>query len=257
VSARPQWSYVQARLQARHGERLQEGDWHALEAARSIDHYIERSRATPLRRFTAHVNARMPAHAIERTLRAAWRAYVADVAHWIPHEWQPAVLWAAHLADLPGLDALLRGETPGWTQQEPALLFIADSDPRVRSAHLEKTPLAPLVPSTMEESTLAIRWYAHWRALWPKPSPHTRQLALLAAMVQHHFERLALAGPQEASSQHRQDLAARLVRMFRHHSATPAAVFCHLGLVALELERLRGGLSRRRLFEPGHAREAA
>jgi hypothetical protein len=34
-------------------------------------------------------------------------------------------------------------------------------------------------------------------------------------------------------------------------------MFCHLALVALDLERLRGDLIRRRLFEPSHATEAA
>lgn len=257
MSPRPQWGYVQSRLQARHGERLQEGEWHALEAARSIDHYIERSRGTPLRRFTAHVNARMSAHAIERALRAAWRAYVADVARWVPREWQRAVLWAAHLADLPGLDALLRGETPDWTRQEPAILFIADSEPQLRIAHLEKTPLAPLVTETANGRSLTSRWYAHWRALWPVQTAATRRLAVLTDVIRRHIERLALIGPQESSAPHRQDLALRLTRMFRHSSASPVAVFCHLALVALDLERVRGGLSRRQLFESGDVREAA
>lgn len=257
MSPRPQWGYVQARLQARHGERLQEGDWHALEAARSIDHYIERSRGTPLRRFTAHVNARMSAHAIERALRAAWRAHVADVARWVPREWQAAVLWATHLADLPGLDALLRGETPDWTRQEPALLFIADSEPRLRIAHLEKMPLAPLVRETANEHSLASRWHAHWRALWPVRTAETKQLTVLAGLIRRHNEQMALAGPQESSAPHRQELALRVARMFRHNSASPVAVFCHLALVALDLERVRGGLSRRRLFESGDVREAA
>jgi hypothetical protein len=34
-------------------------------------------------------------------------------------------------------------------------------------------------------------------------------------------------------------------------------MFCYLALVALDLERLRGDLIRRRLFEPSHATEAA
>ena len=257
MSPRPQWAYVQARLQARHGERLQEGDWHALESAHSVDHYIERSRGMPLRRFTERVNARMSAHTIERTLRAAWRAYVAEVANWVPREWQPAVRWAAHLVDLPGLDALLRGETPVWTRREPALLFIADSDPQLRNAQPENLPLAPLVAAAATEASLAARWYDHWRALWPSRAAETRRLNAFAEVIRHHAERLAMAGPQESSAPHRQDLASRLARMFRRNGASPVAVFCHLALVALELERLRGGLSRRRLFEPGHRQEAA
>ncbi len=257
MNARPQWGYVQARLQSRHGERLQESEWHALEAARSVDHYIERSRGTSLRRFTERVNGRMTAHTIERSLRAAWRAYVAEVAGWVPREWQPAVLWTAHLADLPGLDALLRGETPGWTQHEPSLSHIAGRDPQLRVAHLENSPLAPLVAEAATERSLAARWHNHWRALWPERAAGTKRLTAFADVMRRHFERLAMAGPQETSAPHRQDLTSRLARMFRRHGASPVAVFCHLALVALDLERLRGGLSRRRLFEPGRTREAA
>ena len=39
-----------------------------------------------------------------------------------------------------------------------------------------------------------------------------------------------------------------LTAAFRRHSQQPAAIFCHLGLVALDLERLRGGLVRRAVF---------
>ena len=61
---------------------------------------------------------------------------------------------------------------------------------------------------------------------------------------------------QETSAPYRRDLAQTLTRIFRRHGGSPAAVFCHLALVALELERLRGDLVRRRLFEPSHATEA-
>ena len=65
MNGSPRWSYVQARLQARHGERLQEPDWRAIEAARSIDQFIERARASSLHRFIQGVDARMSSHAIE------------------------------------------------------------------------------------------------------------------------------------------------------------------------------------------------
>jgi len=84
MSSIPRWSYVQARLQARHGERLQEPDWRVIEAARSIDQFIERARASSLRRFTERMNARMPSHVVERMLRDTWRVYVAELASWVP-----------------------------------------------------------------------------------------------------------------------------------------------------------------------------
>jgi hypothetical protein len=252
MSVRPPWSYVQARLQSRHGERLQEAGWRALEAARSLDQFIERSRMTALRRFSERLNSSMSSHAIERALRAAWHDYVAEVADWGPPDWRPAVLWASYLADLPAIDALLRGETPNWAQRDAALVPFLGSE-RVA---LEKSPLAPLLPAPGREATLARRWYAHWRALWPRRDQQ-HALTDLAKTIKTHVEHLDRAGPNETSGPYRRELARNVTRMFRRHSGSPTAVFCHLALVALDLERLRGGLVRRRLFTPARAKEAA
>jgi hypothetical protein len=97
----------------------------------------------------------------------------------------------------------------------------------------------------------------HWRSLWPQRHADNRALLDIAATINAHVERLGRAGLQETSAPYRRDLVLRLTRMFRRHSGSPAALFCHLALVALDLERLRGDLIRRRLFEPSNAKEAA
>ena len=140
MSDSPRWSYVQARLQARHGERLQEADWRAIEAARSIDQFIERARASPLRRFTERAHARTSSHAVERILRDAWRAYVTEVAGWVPTAWRQAVMWTSYFPDLPIIDALLRGEAPVWIEQDPIFAQLAETDLRKRRAALTKSP---------------------------------------------------------------------------------------------------------------------
>lgn len=254
----PRWHYVQARLQARHGERLTENDWRALEATRLLDHFIERSRATPLRRFTGRLNAGMTSHAIERLLRQEWRGYVAEIASWLDTDWQPAILWTAHLADLPAIDALLRGEAPPWIKDDAQLATFAEGDVPQRIAALEKSPLAPLAPASGRPPGLAGRWSAHWQSLWPRLGrAETRALRGLIAMVAAHAAQLALAAPPDTSPPHRLELAKNLTRLFRRHGASPAAVFSHLALAALDLERLRGHLTLAALFEPTHAREAA
>jgi hypothetical protein len=252
MSLRPSWSYVQARLQARHGERLAEGDWNAVESARSLDHFIDRSRATSLRRFSERLNADMSSHVIERALRSAWRDYVAEVASWCALDWRPAMLWCAPLPDLPTLDALLRGEAPRWVQQDAGLVAFIELE---RHAATSKSPLNALLPGAKREPTLVARWYAHWRSLWPKGTRERRALTTLSEIVQAHVARLALAGPQETSASYRRELTRKISRMFRRHGGSPVAVFCHLALVALDLERLRGGLVRRALFAP--TKEAA
>ena len=257
MSARPRWGYVQARLQARHGERLQEADWRAIEAARSVDQFIERARASPLRRFTERMDARMPSHAIERMLRATWRAYVAQVASWVPLGWRLAVVWASVFPELPILDGLLRGEAPEWIEQDPAFAELAKADLQTRNVTPANSPLDALVASNGRDKTLAARWYAHWSSLWPQHQVGNRALFDLTATIKAHVERLNSAGLQETSGSYRRDLALKLTRMFRRHGGSPAAVFCHLALVALDLERLRGDLMRRRLFESSYAKEAA
>jgi hypothetical protein len=258
VSVRPQWCYVQARLHARHGERLQETDWRALEAARSIDQFIERARISSLRRFTEHLNPRMSSHVVERMLRAAWRTYVAEIAAWVPEEWRASVLWTANLPALPVIDALRKGEAPDWAKQDPAFAEFIDGDPRRRAINLARSQCAPLLAADAGETMIAAGWAAHWRALWPKRGTNeSRPLLDLAAMIKAHVERLDRAAPQDTSARYRGDLAIGLTRIFRRYSGTPVAVFSHLALVALDVERLRGGLVRRRLFEQGHAEQAA
>ena len=131
MSRRPQWSYVQARLQARHGGRLDDNDWRALEAARSVDQFLERSRSTALRRFADHLDATMSSHAMERMLRAAWRNYVAEIAAWVTPAWRPAVQWLEYVPDLPVIDAVLKGKAPAWARSDPVFSVLA-TDPQRR-----------------------------------------------------------------------------------------------------------------------------
>lgn len=251
----PRWDYVQARLQARHGERLKEADWNALEAAQSPEQFIERARSGALSRFSAPLNARLSSHGLERAFREAWRASVAELAEWAPKEWRAAVLWTACVADLPAIDALLRGEMPDWARRDGVYGLFADSDAEHRATWLAHSPLAPLAISA--PTTLTERWQAHWRALWPNDAASARALNVLIKHVRTHLVDLDRAAPPDRSARYRRTFARDLLRMFRSGSRTPLALFCHLALVALDLERLRGGLVRRRAFQPDRVQGAA
>lgn len=258
MSADPRWHYVQARLQSRHGDRLAEAVWHALEAAQTADAFLDRARGTPLGRFTEQASAGMNPHAMERALRGAWRGYVNEIAGWLPDAWRPPVAWTAVLPDLPTIDALLKGEMPAWVSQDPALAPFTEPDPAQRLAAVQASPFAPLLPREGETALLGARWARHWRRLWPKQSAADRRaLNAFAYAVQTHVEQLARAGAQETSETHRADLEKAATRLFRRHGASPTAVFGHLVLTALDIECLRGGLVRRRLFEPARRRQAA
>jgi len=248
---------VQARLQARHGERLQEADWRIIEGARSSNQFVERALASSLRRFVERINPRLASHATERMLRDTWRAYVAELADWVPRAWREAVLWVSLLPELPIIDALLKGEAPEWIEEDPAFAEFTKADLQERNAALANSPLDALAASNGREKTVAARWFVHWRSQWPQRRADERTLLDVAAMIDAHIGRLDRAGLEETSAPYRRDLALKLTRTFRRHGGSPAAVFCHLALVALDLERLRGDLIRRRLFEPVDSQEAA
>ena len=257
MSEVPRWSYVQARLQARHGERLQEPDWRALEAARSLDEFIARARVSSLRRFTERMHAGMSSHTVERLLRDTWRGYVAELADWVPAAWRQAVLWTSLIPELPIIDGLLRGETPNWIKDDPAFADLASVNLQRRNVTPANSPLHALVAALGPDRTLPVAWYSHWRSLWQRRRADRTALLDIANTIKAHVEQLGCAGPQQTSASYRRHLQDKLTRMFRRHSGSAAAVFCHLALVALDLERLRGDLMRRRLFERSLAEEAA
>jgi hypothetical protein len=116
--------------------------------------------------------------------------------------------------------------------------------------------LPPTVPARRD---LVEDWIAAWRAAWPpRPLRARRSLErLLAAVRQHRRGLEALGGASELPGreawERRRALDAQMQREFRVSLLTPAAVFAHLMLEALDVERLRAELVRRRLFAAEHA----
>ena len=207
MAAGPQWSYAQARLQARYGARLDEAGWRAIESAKSADRFLENARGTFLARYGARLDAAMTSHAMESLLRAEWRDSVSEVARWVPAAWRDAVIWLQALAELP----------------------------------LQMT----------EDGTEAVaRWSEHWRALWPRDTTsHRRMLERFCATIARHVTALRQADSRDGSGLYRRQLQKDLTLLFRHGAEGPAALFSYLALLLLDLERFRGGLVRRRLFQ--------
>ena len=245
----------QAKLQARHGERLTEDDWRALDTARSFDHYLDRARATPLRRFVDRLNASMTSHTIERLLGMAWRDYVAEVASWLEGDWQAAAQWVGYAPDLPTVAAILRDDV-AWLKDDARWW----GSPRVKrhngwriwkNRHLRRSWRRRIAPASSPTGRRIGEFCGRRSA---KPTPERTELTRIAAA---HLTQLTASQPPDTSAPHRLELAKHLTHLFRRHAASPVAVFSHLALIALDLERLRGGLVRRRLFMPARAQEAA
>ncbi len=243
------FTYVQARLQARHGERMSEADWRGLEGARSLSLYLDQARRTPLRRWSEHLGAAMSSHAIEAALRRGADRAVREVAGWMPRGWQAAVGWLAALPLLPVLEGILDGDDlPGWASEDPLFAAMVGVDPAGRRAIVAQSPLAPLVAADPDTRGIATLWLDHWKALWPGGESANSALAAFTSAVARD-----LAGPSNAVPGASIDAVRRgteriCVRAFRNRAATPVAAFAHLALVLIDLERLRGGVVRRSLF---------
>ena len=138
-----QLGYLQARLQARFGDRLTEADWRLLETMPDLASFLQGARATSLRRLISHLPGETDSHTAERSLRQDWRTHVDEIARWSPRAWQPAVRWCGTLSDLAPLVHLRRGErVMSWMRQDLAVAPYAQVDVEARMGALADSPLA-------------------------------------------------------------------------------------------------------------------
>jgi hypothetical protein len=130
---------------------------------------------------------------------------------------------------------------------DPVYGPVAPGTPVERAAALANTALAPLARGLISGTSAATAWAQHWHALRPRLEGRTQSyLARLLRVVERHEQDLQHAS--DSSELLRSELAGRIQRLLRLAAGTVIVSVCHLALVALDLERLRGGLARRCLF---------
>ena len=201
-----EFSYVQARLQARHGSSPNAATWQALEGSRTAAHYLALARSGPLARWIDGLDEASDAHRVERHLQACWTRQVGAVARWQPPRWQAATHWFGTLTALPLSDA------------------------------------------AQSAGQAAARWLEQWHRLMPADAGDRALLQQPAVLL---LPRLSGSGAGRRASVEPERRA--LLNLFRRHAASAVAVFAYLALSALDVERLRGGLVVRTLFEPAPA----
>lgn len=246
--------YAQARLQARHGQRLDEAGWHRIEVMREFAPMLELARNSALRPWLSGITADSPAQDIETRLRAQWRERVAEVQGWMAPSWQAAVAWCAVLPELAPLQHLARGgEAQPWMFEEAAWRELLQATPAARPSLLDKGPWAALASAWAAPDTLGAAWLAEWRRRLPPGSDDEGgTMAALLRTLAEHGAGFAAAAPAQAWLL-RAGLQARLQVLLRRATLQPAAVFVSLALAALELERLRAELLRRVYFASSKA----
>jgi hypothetical protein len=253
------FAYAQARVQARLGQRLAEEGWRLLESSLGAPQYLTSVRGTSLAPRVQQFTPAASPHAIDRSLRAEWRAEVAATCRWVPDRWRDAVDWTTWIPYLDAVAYLLRdGPVLDWMRDDPVLADVAIADPESRRLAIDASPFAVLARDGAE-AALRERWLARWRSLWPSTSTaEASGLRRFAAGLEEFGDtsRRSDATPRDRAEA-RAHLAFRAARMLRQQDQQPVIVFCHLLLVALDLLRLRDGLLRRALFSDARPEMAA
>ena len=243
--------YALTRVQSEYGARPDTNEWRRLEASHDLGQYLEAARSSIFGPWVAALDRSRDAHFIERTLRGAWRSYVRTIAGWHPRRWQPWLTWLEWLPTL-GLIARLEraGPMPAWLLADPIVGPVARGSSAERLADVKGTALAVFEPAITGHVPLGELWLAHWQELRPPVDAFTEQLlAAVSRAVQEHTRMLALEGANGVAL--RDQLRKRFDRLFRAAAGTVVATLCHLALMALDFERLRGGLVNRSLFARG------
>ncbi|HTC44912.1 MAG TPA: hypothetical protein VK696_07685 [Steroidobacteraceae bacterium] len=207
--------YAATRVQSQHGARPDPVQWRRLETSHDLGQYLEGARGSLFGPWIVSLDRHRDVHDIERTLRGAWRHYVRSVAGWHPRCWQSWLIWLEWLPTL-GLGARIADVEPAIAKQAPSFEL----------------------------------WVTRWRALWPAVDADTAQhLTQVLKALREYAQQNELANDDSVAPRER--LRARLERIFRAAAGTAVATLCHLGLMALDFERLRGGLVKRSLFAGG------
>lgn len=244
------FAYVQARVQARYARLLSEGEWQRLAAVRSYSAYLQETRATQLRPWVAGISEASDAHEIERNLRQQFRITVEEVQGWAPEPWQAAVGWLLWLTDLPLLGHLLAdGVAPIGTERDPHLRGWLDGSGRLRRPAVEAAGGGDLLIPVPLGQGLGEVWLRAWRERWGSCERSClRNLLQLSDQLRTYRAHLTPV-TTEAARDERRALRDRLRHLFHRSVLQPAGLFAYLALVAIDLERLRGALVTRALFD--------
>jgi len=244
-----QYAYVQTRLQARHGARLSDDDWRRLRSIGDLANYLQVAQRGPLNDWVVGIGANTPVHEIELLLRQRFRSYVDEVSRWLDADWQQSVGWVKRLIDLPALSLILSGlPVPNWMLDDPELKPFIHVNASLRDDAFMDSDCRGFLLAWKHQEPLSDAWIREWQQISPGKN---QKKAGLVQLIKLYLNKLRVQNefPEESTELLRDSLELELRGAFRRFSGNPEAIFVHLGLVALDLEQLRGDLVRRALFQ--------
>ncbi len=246
----PAFAYSQARLQARYGARPTSATWSLVAATADLGALLQVLRGSPVGRWTSRLGNRPGVHEIERRLRDEWRRDVAEIAAWQPESWREGIRWMQWIAYLPALQKLARGgRAPEWARDDPVLGPIVARAPADRATALRHSELAPIAEGFSPPHDTLGAWVRHWRALWPVRAAGRRPLDGIVNDVGRLGGQLSGLPADSRTNDALRPFERRLELRFRRNPLTPIATIAYLGLLALDLRRVRGALATRALRE--------
>lgn len=247
------FSYCQARLQARYANLPDAAEWQRLAGARTLAAFLEEARLGPLRPWVKRLSATSDALVVERGLRALAAELADEAARWVPRPWQAAVAWTAWLPYLPVFaqlaDTAQPKRYPDWASADPRLRALITNAGEPDADALARAGLRMLC-DTPRPDQIPARWADAWRNRWPPDRQGWRRdLEAFTARLAAHLSAFRQAAPADAWLL-RQALRERLRLQFHQAMLAPVTVHIYLALILLDLERLRAELLRRALFAP-------
>lgn len=207
------FAYAQTRMQARYADCPTDRDWQIIETGRTLAQALEAARRGALAHCVTRLGRDSTRVEIEAALRRGWADMVDELVHWVPAPWRPALGWMGLLPHLRVVTAGLPPALPG--AEHLAAAVEAGADP-------------------------GAAWRREWAARLPGNQAALR--ATLAPLTGRFLE-----GPPRPVVE-TPALRKTLEHLFRARAQEPVAAFAWLGLIALEIERLRGALLLVHLF---------
>jgi hypothetical protein len=249
MSTSPRLAYAHARAQAQLTRLPTDEEWERLASARTLSAYLEEARSSGFAAWVRPFSGLSQAHDLERGCLAIARDSIRVTATWAPPGWRGAIEWLAWLPVLMVLEHLLRaGTLPDWVAANDPLRGLVAAEGVLDPDAVAAAGLTELLDRATPQD-LGGRWAAHWRGQWPTCRGRCRRdLVALAELVQDHLD-VFRRGTSSAAWGERRALRARLRTLLHLHPVRPVALFAYLGILFIDLERLRGALLSRAVFE--------